>query len=67
MHFLSATIALTVCGHVTALAPLQPSVAPVLGIGGPALPMKAFDTAKFARPLAHGCCARRQRLRNYDP
>jgi tyrosinase len=51
MYLLSTTIALTICSHVAALAPPKASVAPVLGVAAPALPMKAFDTAKFARPL----------------
>ncbi|KAH4916026.1 hypothetical protein HBH77_243060 [Parastagonospora nodorum] len=52
MQFLATTFVLTISGHAVVAAPADALVAQVLDAQAPCLPLSAFDTAKFARPLS---------------
>jgi tyrosinase len=52
MHILPPAVILIICGYAAAVPPGNPAVARVLGQHAPALPMSAFNTTKYARPLS---------------
>jgi tyrosinase len=51
MHSIATTFLFAICGQALAAARSVPPVAPVLDTKAPCLPLSAYDTAKFARPL----------------
>jgi tyrosinase len=52
MRILLPSVILIVCGYAAAVPAANPSVARVLGQHAPALPISAFETTKYARPLS---------------